>query len=95
MFSALSKTKIIILSTLVLSSANALNLDQCKIFRAEFIYQFVSKQDQERYDQKGAGLLGEGPTGPQQQLPIIPPSVGYVLYMFLFFHINAQNFSLL
>jgi len=40
------------------------------------IQTYVSSKDQERYDQKGTGLLGEGPAGPQQQLPVLPPSVG-------------------
>ncbi|XP_063410903.1 outer dynein arm-docking complex subunit 1-like [Mytilus trossulus] len=32
--------------------------------------------DQTRFEKTGPGLLGEGPAAPQQQLPILPPSVG-------------------
>ncbi|XP_067659008.1 coiled-coil domain-containing protein 63-like [Haliotis asinina] len=37
---------------------------------------YVNTKDQDRYETKGHGLLGEGPAAPQQQLPVMPPTVG-------------------
>ncbi|XP_048249157.1 coiled-coil domain-containing protein 63-like [Haliotis cracherodii] len=37
---------------------------------------YVNSKDQDRYEAKSHGLLGEGPTAPQQQLPVMPPTVG-------------------
>lgn len=40
------------------------------------IQTYCTSKDLERYEQKGPGLLGEGPSAPQPQLPVMPPSVG-------------------
>jgi hypothetical protein len=39
-------------------------------------------QDIESRHEKTPGLLGEGPAPPQQQLPILPPSVGQVFFFY-------------
>ncbi|KAK3594432.1 hypothetical protein CHS0354_000254 [Potamilus streckersoni] len=40
------------------------------------IHSYVTSKDLDRYEQKGPSLLGEGPAPPQQQFPVIPPTVG-------------------
>ncbi|RUS82977.1 hypothetical protein EGW08_009262 [Elysia chlorotica] len=40
------------------------------------IQTYCNSKDQDKYDPKGPGLLGEGPGAPVQPHPIIPPAVG-------------------
>ncbi|KAH9495302.1 Outer dynein arm protein 1 [Bulinus truncatus] len=40
------------------------------------IQTYLNTKDQDKYDPKAPGLLGEGPAPPQQSHPIIPPAVG-------------------
>lgn len=40
------------------------------------IQTYVNTKDENKYDPKAPGLLGEGPGAPQQQFPILPPAVG-------------------
>ncbi|XP_076452028.1 outer dynein arm-docking complex subunit 1-like [Babylonia areolata] len=37
---------------------------------------YINSKDADKYDPKGPGLLGEGPSPPQQQIPVFPPAVG-------------------
>lgn len=37
---------------------------------------YLNTKDADKYDPKAPGLLGGGPSGPQQQIPIFPPAVG-------------------
>jgi hypothetical protein len=40
------------------------------------IQAYINAKDPEKHDPKAPGLLGEGPSPPQQQIPIFPPAVG-------------------
>jgi len=40
------------------------------------IQTYTSVKDDEKRDPKAPGLLGEGPSAPQPQIPIFPPAVG-------------------
>merc|ERR1712039_524620 len=40
------------------------------------IQTYVNTKDENKYDPKAPGLLGEGPGAPQQQFPVLPPAVG-------------------
>ncbi|KAK3087593.1 hypothetical protein FSP39_007948 [Pinctada imbricata] len=40
------------------------------------VQSYINSKDLDRHDQKGPGLLGEGPAPPQPLLPVYPPAVG-------------------